>query len=281
MRIKQETALAAVLLALLLPGYSVAAEGAIMPKATDKALAIPAIWANADAPAPPKTPRIDWEAWQRNADLSALEEAWAKSSEHMEGRPVPMRKIPWADRPRADAPRISMETAIGRFRAPSLSVDQEVWWSFEQWPVDDPGKMELWGYGGLPGEPGYAQVLLDHNYQTGRLLASLPAGSLVFLDMPWGSYAYRLVSSELAEDDGKTERFIDPFVVRRAGDETGSFIGDAVSPSRPGGWINNAGISNPKNDGELWFLTCWPLNAKHTDRRLVLRFECLDGPVLD
>lgn len=274
-----------ILLALpLLFGQVQTAEGYTVGTAKQTPSKTPTIWENDDKLQPKiVTPRIQWEEAMRLTDIAELEDT-AKRARAAKmaaaGVFAPMTPVPWKDRSTASLPPNSFESRIGTFKAPSLGITQEIWWSFEQYNTDYPSRMCIWAYSGLPGEPEYATMLYDHNYQTGALLASLPPNVPVILEMDWGTYHYQLIGSEIANDDLNARNTVDKTIARRVDSAYTSFHGEFFSPSHPNGYVGDATHRSEQNNGELWFVTCWPLNSLPGKQRLIMRFQNIDGPLL-
>lgn len=270
-----------ILLIPLLFGQVQTAEGCTASASKQAHIEVPALWEDGDK-SPPKiaTPRIRWEEAMRLADMRELEDTAKRAAEMTTGVFTPTTPVPWENRLIASLPSNAFESCIGTFKAPSLGITQEIWWSFEQYHTDHPSRMCIWAYSGLPGEPEYATMLYDHNYQTGALLAGLPLNAPVTLEMDWGTYHYQLIGSEIANDDLNARNTVDKVIARRVNSASTSFYGEFFSPSHPNGCVGDANHRSEQNNGELWFVTCWPLNSLPGKQRLVMRFQNIDGPLL-
>lgn len=266
---------------ILTPGpAAVTAWAAAMPA---HSRTCPSLWDATAETVPIYTPTIHWEEAQRISDLAELEATYAAASAARAAKdavPSPIAFVPWEERDSVFAQNIGRDSIIGTFSGPGIY--QTVQWGFEQSITDDPAKICLWGYNGLPGERCHAVMLYDHNHQTGRIVASLPVGTQIILNCSWGTYTYQLVGSEIAENLPESiKKDLPKTISGRVGDTFAEYIGDFISPSHPNGCIFDAIHANIENNGELWFVTCWPLNQKITDQRLIIRFKSIDGPILE
>ena len=260
---------------------------ATMTKRSVGSHSIPNVWlGDTEIPQAIQWPvEVDQEALQRaleNEALNAVVEAATNNTATAQTAEV-KKFVPWAERPVVywRETGLCLNSYVGQFRIPRLGVDQQVYWDFNQSTTDHPSKMNIWGYSGLPGEPGLAVDLYDHNYQTGRIVAQCLVGECVYLDSTWGSYTYRFTGSEIAQNDPSTLYHTgSPWVSSRVGeDPRAGYIGDFCSSRFPQGHVASTTLDGA-NNGELYFITCYPLNQKVTTQRLVMRFDCVDGPVL-
>lgn len=204
--------------------------------------------------------------------------------------PVP---VPWEDRPTVSLRdfHVPQDAAMGRLRCPSMGLDKNLIWSMDQWPIDRADAVELYSLAGLPGQKDYLSILHDHNYLSGKVFAAMPVGTILCLDLPYGTYTYALMSSETGNNvDGLPRSAIcdkhiydqylsHPPLVEYT--RFGNF--EIFSPSFPDGLYRTAGHASEANDGDLVFSTCWPLDSDDSGPvrpRLLLRFKCIDGPLL-
>ncbi len=241
---------------------------------------------------PENAPTILWrrqinyaEAFYQQ-DLRELEATYQAAQSHAQKMSQIPSAIPWAERPVVywSDTGLAIEGYVGQLRCPSLNVNLAIYWSFEQSTVDDPNTASIWGYSGLPGEPEYATSVYEHNYQFGKILARCTPEDLIYFDTIYGNYIYQYCGSEVyGIIDDLVNHSINPAIVRRASPNTTDYrIGrEGYSSSFPGGRIAQACSEDADtNNGQLQIITCYPLNTYETDQRLLLRFNCLSGPLL-
>ena len=243
-------------------------------------LSIPASWKIEIEPPKINWPiKINWEAAQLKMENDALNSIPAPKQTSL-ASPI---FVPWENRPIVywNDMEFHIDSYVGQFRVPRLGISQQVYWDFEQSTTDHPNKMNIWGYSGLPGERELAVNLYDHNYQTGCIIAQCQVGEYVYLDTVWGNYIYQYTGQEIAQDaPNKKNHCGDSWVAARTGDDPNmGYEGDFCTRKFPNGHVEGSTTSG-SNNGELYFITCFPLTQKITTQRLVMRFKCIDGPRL-
>ena len=185
---------------------------------------------------------------------------------------------PWETRKTVEH-SVPFGTKIGKVVCEKIGVEQDVYWDINQWWVDNPNTMCIWGYSGLPGEEDLGVCLYDHNYQTGKLFAQCVLGDIVRIETDWGTYEYQYISSEMGETVNST-KVIPQKIKRRIGVFFDTFVGEIVTPKYPMGLVYSCCTPEDGHNGELIIVTCYPLDKKITKERLVMTFECISGPKL-
>ena len=167
---------------------------------------------------------------------------------------------------------------VGRLQIPSVGVDIAIRYSLEQADVDAVGMGASYDISVLPGDPTGSAVFGDHNFQTGKLFASLNPGDEVIVDAHYGQFKYIMESARVAHfEDSATFYAKKSFTSRR---ESGRIR--STTPGLGHDAVFDDGSHFYKNiatdgKGDLYLVTCWPLDALVTNEILVTRCIPVEG----
>ena len=237
-------------------------------------------WAVGDTALPAQ---IEWPIEGKKAEETAGTAAMVKieQTEHAEKIKTAVRQVPWAEREMVSSPCIGEGSWYANLSFDKYGINQNIYVAFDQATVDDPNSVEMWGFSGMFGEPERSVILFDHNFQTGKIFASADIGDIVDVSTISGNYVFCYSGFELGYQDTSDVVYTVPKTVsKRVGVDDNTFYSDIITPSKPNGVISTGCDSSAGNNGEMYLITCYPLDAKVTSQRMIMRFECLSGPTI-
>lgn len=170
------------------------------------------------------------------------------------------------------------EAFLGTVSIPDIGFNLNLYWSTAQDIVDKTDAGAMCCYTCLPGDLYGSALIIDHNYQQGKKLGKIEPGVKIYLDLTYGQYIFEASDTAIVEKAG-TETITMPqtFLEHRGHeDELGEgFIDTILSDGR--------GICKSLVDdsqGDLYFMTCYPFDAKETDKLFFVRCKLIQGTEL-
>lgn len=211
-----------------------------------------------------------------SAEKSSLETS-GEDSEKAEGETeVPAFVVKKAETTAAEA---YSSVDGGVLTLPKWGVSISLSYSLEQADVDKENAGAIYDFSTLPGDPTGSAVVGDHNYQSGKFFAQLGVGDEVWVDAPYGQFSFLVESAKVGTRDRTTAFRSDKgFLKRRDAHVDHKYGGLADDIWFADGSRLYKGLDTDGN-GDLYLVTCWPLDAIVTEQLYVVRCVPNEGTV--